>query len=322
MPLISIIIPVYNAQDWLKPCIESIIHQSYTNIEIILVNDGSTDNSGTILDNYARQDSRITVKDKPNGGPSAARNLGIDIARGEYLIFVDADDELHPDMVRHLYAVHQQTNADICCGCTVYKQSYTFKPFSHERINVIDSATAIERTLYQQPNYYPSAWNTLYRKELFNGLRFAEGLRYEDLDFFYKIFIRANKIGYTNQITYFYRENRASYINTWSNARLDVLYVVDNLLQYMQANGGPNLQRAARDRRFSAYYNMFVLATQHGEYSTANRCWPTIKQNRLSEIFNPKVRIKNKAGAIVALFGKQFATMIVKAIAGLHRSRG
>jgi glycosyltransferase involved in cell wall biosynthesis len=303
MHLVSVIVPIYNAHKWLRLCVDSVLSQTYTNLEIILVDDGSTDLSSEICDDYAKTDQRITVIHKKNGGLSSARNAGIDVATGQLITFVDADDELHPEMIAHLLNVHQQTHADICCGQFIRSSNHQFKALTNAKFKVYCPSKAIELTLYQKKGFANSACNTLYNTKLFSTLRFTEGIGYEDLDFFYKIYAKANKIGYTNCITYFYRNNSDSYLNTWSTSRLDVLMVVDNIVNYMDSNASKNLQRAAIDRCFSAYYNIFVLANIHQEADIIRRCWGTIKRYRISTLLNPHVRLKNKLGALLSYGG-------------------
>lgn len=312
MPKVTLIVPVYNVQRWLRPCVNSIMRQTFEDWHLILVDDGSTDSSPKLCDYFASLSPRITVIHKPNGGPSSARNAGLDAATGDFIYFADADDQVHPELLSLLLNEQEATDADICTAANVNVEQYEFKPVTFGKYEVFTPTKAIEQTLYQTGKLWCSACNMLYRRSLFDNLRFTEGTRYEDLDFFYKIFERANKIAYTNQVTYHYRANPESYINTWSAGRLDVLNVVDKLADYMAEHGTPDLQTAAADRRFSAYYNIFTLATANNEQAVADRCWAVIKQRRISELLNPHVRPKNKLGALVALFGRKFTELIIK----------
>jgi glycosyltransferase involved in cell wall biosynthesis len=288
------------------------MRQTFDDWHLILVDDGSTDSSPKLCDYYASLTHRITVIHKPNGGLSSARNAGLDIADAEFVIFIDSDDEVHPDLISLLLKMQSETGADICTASNVNQTEYTFKPIHDEDYTIYTPNKAIETTLYQREGLVNSACNILYKRELFDDLRFTEGIGYEDLDFFYKIYSKANKIAHTKQITYLYRANPTSYINTWSKSRLDVLTVVDTIVDYMTNHGTPELQRAAADRRFSAYYNIFNLATVNNEQAIADRCWQVIKEQRINELLDVHVRPKNKIGALTSLLGRKITEQIIK----------
>lgn len=206
-PLISVIVPVYNVGQTLERCVNSIIAQSYTALEIILVNDGSTDHSGEICDNYKLLDNRIQVIHKINGGLSSARNTGIDHANGVYLCFIDSDDWIHADYVKTLYDLCITYNADISsCQCVVV---------SSENISLEKCAKA-DAQLTQSDfwrlcltNHSVSvyAWNKLYRKELFTHIRYPEGRLYEDIVPMFQLVKKASIFAVTYQTLYYYFDN-------------------------------------------------------------------------------------------------------------------
>lgn len=172
--LISVIIPVYKVEKYLDECIQSVINQTYKNLEIILVDDGSPDNCGKICDEYAKKDNRIKVIHKENGGLSSARNAGLDIARGEYISFIDSDDYVSKDFIKNMSI--QMANADlIICGMkNVYKEDEK----CDEKENVViknETLTFIEanqKLIKPKNEIYVTACNKLYRRELFDNLRF------------------------------------------------------------------------------------------------------------------------------------------------------
>jgi glycosyltransferase involved in cell wall biosynthesis len=314
MSKVSIIVPVYNTQQWLRLCVDSIVCQSVADWQLILVDDGSTDASPAICDEYAARHPRVNVIHKPNGGLSSARNAGLDVADGEFVIFIDSDDEVHPDLISLLLTMQSATDADICSASFVNRETYTFRQLHNEKFAVYTPEQAIATTLYQRKGLVNSVCNVLYKRHLFHSMRFTEGIGYEDLDFFYKIYAKANVIAHSSQVTYLYRANPTSYINTWSKSRLDVLTVTDRLVDYMSTHGSVELQKAAADRRFSAYFNIFNLATINNEPAVAQRCWKVIAERRLGELLNPNVRLKNKLGALVALCGRRFTAWIAKRV--------
>lgn len=179
--LVSVIVPVYNVENYLKKCINSIINQTYKNLEIILVDDGSTDKSGKICDEYKLKDKRIKVIHKDNGGLSDARNFGLDVATGEYITFVDSDDFINSKMIEDFYNAIIKFNCDIVFGKTKNYSNYEQREESLKRC--IDSAilkTKEECLKNININIYNTAYPKLYKSFIFKNLRFPKGINYED----------------------------------------------------------------------------------------------------------------------------------------------
>lgn len=202
---VSVIIPVYKVEKYLKRCIESVVNQSYKNIEIILVNDGSPDKCGEICDSYARIDSRIKVIHKENGGLSSARNAGLDIASGEYIMFVDSDDWIEEnslekldkymnmsyDIINFKFSFVKEGSKNIIELQSDIKESYEC-----DLISYIDKLFSGELDFF--------IWNKLYKKGLFNEVKFPEGRNYEDLATIYKLYFKAKNIIVTDYSLYKY----------------------------------------------------------------------------------------------------------------------
>ena len=175
-PLISVVVPVYKVEKYLKKCVESILVQSYTNLEIILVDDGSPDNCGKLCDEFSKMDSRICVIHKQNGGLSSARNAGIDIAQGEYIGFIDSDDTIEPYMYEKLYdAIHNdKTKLAVCAVNYVYESGEVLRKKSTGRDMTFDFYHAmIEMNTHRI--FDMGAWSKLYHRDLFDDLRFPVG---------------------------------------------------------------------------------------------------------------------------------------------------
>lgn len=228
--LISIIVPVYNVEKYLNRCVESILAQTYDNLEIILVDDGSPDNCGNICDEYAKKDSRIIVLHKTNGGLSDARNRGINIAKGKYIGFVDSDDYIEKDMFEILYNLCKENNADISMisykeienGIIINENSkYTNKIFEYNNIEAIKELLKDEKI----KNY---AWNKLYKKELFDEIEYPINMAYEDVGTTYKLFEKAKKIMWDDIPKYNYIRRSTSIVskNTYKNLKdfIDLSY--------------------------------------------------------------------------------------------------
>lgn len=214
-PLISVIVPIYKVERYLNACVDSIVNQTYSNLEIILVDDGSPDRCPEICDEYARHDNRIKVIHQENGGLSAARNSGIDVARGEFLTFIDSDDFVAKNYVELLYDGMLKFDADISIAsfCTFTKedeleiQSNELPFFEITRDECFRRYGSLNAELSMP---FISACNKLYKKDFFASIRFPIGKLYEDAFTTYKIIDKAKKIVFTPSKLYFYRINPQS----------------------------------------------------------------------------------------------------------------
>ena len=205
--LISVVVPVYNVEHYLKKCVDSICHQTYRNLEIILVDDGSTDCSGSLCDEFATSDSRIRVIHKSNGGLSDARNAGMELASGEWWMFVDSDDYIAPDTAETLLlaAVENHCEIAVCNMMRIYedgKQEPFYCPVTEPTIWAGEQRF---ETLRQ-----PSVCNKLFRADLFKELRFPKRKFYEDTFVYHVLAHRANRIALTGLSGYYYLSRRES----------------------------------------------------------------------------------------------------------------
>lgn len=218
MNKISVIVPCYKVEEYLPQCIDSIIGQTYKNLEIILVDDGSPDKCPLICDEYAQKDSRIKVIHKENGGLSSARNAGLDIATGDYIAFVDSDDWLELDMYETLYNLINNYNVDIAvCDIVKFSNDVNVKDGDDgEDVLVITSPKdAFMHQFYEKPCIRFEVWNKLFRREIVSDIRFKEGQIYEDIYFDKCVFQRINRIAYIPKYKYCYRINRPGGTNSF-----------------------------------------------------------------------------------------------------------
>ena len=230
--MVSVIIPVYNVAQYLPECIESVIAQTYKDIEIILVDDGSTDNSGIICDEYAKKDNRIKVVHKPNGGLSSARNAGIDICSGEYITFIDSDDYIADDMIEQLYIALYKTESDISV-CN-FQSKLPLDEDNDFKVKTYSSMQALKEILLER-KFCTSAWAKLYKTKLFSTVRYPEGLIYEDYATTYKLFDIASGIAHINTAKYYYRYNPESITKAnFKNNQLDYFTVSDKLISFLE----------------------------------------------------------------------------------------
>lgn len=219
MDLISVIIPIYKVEKYLKKCINSVLNQTYSNLEIILVDDGSPDNCRKICDNYKKKDKRIKVIHKKNGGLSDARNKGIAIAQGKYISFIDSDDYIEKNMIELLYNNLKKENADISI-CNYYtfneeqeKLEKESPDTAKQEIEIFNSQSALKK-LMSKNSFGDYAWNKLYSAKLFSKVKYPVGKKMEDLGTTYKLFLLSNKIVYTNKKLYNYLQRNGSIANS------------------------------------------------------------------------------------------------------------
>lgn len=235
-PIISVIVPVYNVESYLSDCIDSIRSQTFSDYELLLVDDGSTDTSGKMCDEYALSDDRIRVIHQKNSGLSEARNTGIDLAVGEYITFIDSDDLISNDYLELLYDTAKKYDADIAQGdftrsiqilgstnssyaCAVYEQfSVAFHEYLH--MGIVEKA----------------AWAKLYRAELFDGIRYPTGKVYEDSYTTFKLLYRMKRMVCVPKYIYYYRINDTGIMkSTFSMKRFDILDIRNEMYQFLQS---------------------------------------------------------------------------------------
>lgn len=225
MPKISVIVPIYNTESYLKECLDSIINQTLLDIEIILINDGSTDNSSIIMKEFKEKDSRIIIINQKNQGQGEARNVGIKLAKAPYLAFVDSDDIIHPKMLEKLYSKILLDNSDIV-KCTYTRELNNF--FTNENYKTINFNT---KDKYFKEilsiNYLSLIWDGLYKKNLFtkNHL-FFKNMVYEDAELLFKLVYNSKKLSYIQDTLYFWRETNNSTSRSINKKQIDDIFKV------------------------------------------------------------------------------------------------
>jgi len=207
--VISIIVPIYNTRAYLEQCIESVLNQTYKDFELILIDDGSTDDSLAICNKYKANDSRIKVYSKDNGGQGSARNLGLDVAQGDYITFVDSDDWVLPQLLQVLYDNLILNQADISC-CGVYSNEDGSDKKNDSTLVIENNIEAISSFVRNKGCINHSPVAKLFKKETFSGVRFIELRGFEDAGTMYKPFVNANKVVAQNVSLYYYYQRADS----------------------------------------------------------------------------------------------------------------
>lgn len=256
-PLVSVIVPVYNVQDYLAECINSIIRQNYTHFELLLVDDGSTDNSGMLCEQYRKKDNRIKVIHKKNGGLSDARNYGIDKALGEYLTFIDSDDYVSEIYLNALVNTAIHNNADIVqVEFTREKNRLASKSAFG---NKIYNPTEALKSMLTLQRVQVNAWAKLYHAKLFDGVRYPVGKINEDNLTTYKTLIRANKVACCSDYLYYYRVNSAGIMNSQFNEkRFDILNAPDETAAFLGS-------QSSQFKEELEYYRMRIAMRLYNE---------------------------------------------------------
>ncbi len=236
MKSVSVIVPVYNTSEYLPECLDSLISQSLQDIEIVCVNDGSTDRSPEILKDYAdKYPDRIKLINQENAGLSEARNAGIAASTGEYLGFVDSDDFVSPDMFRLLYekAVSRGFDMAVCDIAYVFRDK-TKTVSSNIPSDALD-ACAVRETM---PGVYPTVWNKLFKRELFEtGIRFKKGIWYEDFEFLYRLYPHIQSIGTVRMPLYFYRQRPGGITGVYDDRLYQFITNFNGIIGYYRENG-------------------------------------------------------------------------------------
>lgn len=279
---ISVIVPVYNVEKYLNRCVDSILMQTYRNMEIILVDDGATDSSGVICDEYAQKDSRIRVIHKENGGLSDARNAGIEAAKGQYFCFIDSDDYIDPEMLEVLYHLITDNEADISvCGIRDCFDSGKCFQSSENKQFVILGKEAL-RYILEGKYLYGSICNKLICRELCQDHRFVKGKTYEDAFFIPELFLRAKKVAATTKSYYNYW-HRSDSITTkpFSQKNMDVVEAYEYTYQVVQ-RCCPELIDVAMFRLYWAHFvvlDKMLVAENYKELPQFKPVWRFLKKN-------------------------------------------
>lgn len=306
--LVTIVIPVYNLEQYISVCVDSVLQQTYRNIEILIVDDGSTDASPMICDEFAKKDSRVRVIHKKNEGLSVVRNIGAKEAKGKYIAHIDGDDILMPTYIEHLLSLLVEYNADI--------SMCSFVPFmdgdeipkgkvqnSRENIKIMTKEQALETFLYQK-YFTSSTWGKLFKKELLLRVEFVYGSMCEDMDSIYKLIHYSDKVVYSSKIQYFYRQRLGSIVHTCLLKReKDCIEAADGMVKFIEGYYF-NLRHAVYSKCFSSNIQILLTIPFYEVYDSRHKnVIDNIKKYRKDVLLNSKARIVSRGCALVSYFG-------------------
>ncbi len=311
-PLISVIIPVYNVEKYIRQCLNSIIAQTYTNLEIILVDDGSTDNSGKICDEYAKKDNRIKVIHKQNEGLPSARNVALKVCSGQYVGFVDSDDHISSDMYEYLYNLITENNADISmCNMFIEKNEQRIKS------NIIDTLykCVTQEEFFKFP-CWRVVWNKLYRSSLLRNFSFTSGISYgEDTLFLFEVITHSDKMAIGNKQKYYYRENSSSITHKFNKRNMQYLDIEKRIMDYAKVNNLPQLYKQALDARMNAAGTWLKqIAEQDIEYRESVRQLTNFIRSNLKYFFACSMKLSKRCFVLIGCINFTLAKMIYRII--------
>ena len=312
-PLISVIVPIYNVELYLRECVNSIINQTYSNIEIILVNDGSTDSCLDICKELEILDQRIILLDKPNGGLSDARNFALDCIKGDYITFVDSDDFIRENYIETLYNLIVKYN---CLISSIGKIEFIDTPVNSENkdvsVKILSKREAIKNIL-QETNLTTSAWGKLYKSNLFTNVRFPKGQLYEDLSTIYKIFDQVEQMAFYNIPLYYYRRNPNSIMNSKFRVQnMDFVNAHNDIIKYVERKF-PDLLLYAQNRktRYACSFLIRSFCQGFNDPEIIAELRQIIKEN-IYNFLKSNYSLKKKIFAIAECFMPKFTKEIIK----------
>lgn len=269
MPRISVIVPVYNVEKYLNKCIDSILEQTFTDFELILIDDGSPDQCGMICDAYAAGDSRVKVIHQNNKGLSGARNTGIDQMKGDYVTFIDSDDYIHPEMLERFWRAAREQDADVCvCQFVRVTEDKTeFQTTPEMNMRAYSGREACFQLYSENGVAFTTAWGKLYRSILWNNIRYPEGKIHEDEATTYKLLYASNVVTELEDTLYFYRQNPNGIMASLSIKRYDGIEALRERMKFFKKHHETELVRLTKRLYDIARVGLLLKMREGGVYS-------------------------------------------------------
>ena len=305
-PLITVIVPAYKVETYLPICVESIISQTYKNIEIILVDDGSPDQCGAICDEYALKDNRIRVLHKENGGLSSARNAGMKVMKGKFVTFIDSDDYVGPFYVEHLFDALKKANADLAVSWfaevnegdkidTSGKENLS----GYEKLNQKQS---FQHLLYQD-GIETSAWGKLYKSDLIGGILYPEGKLYEDIPVTSQYILKSKSVALIRNVDYYYLQRKASIqYQSFNLKKMDGIYHIETMVADV-IEKYPELKSSAYCRELSCACNLLFQIPRNDTSGCRDYLWNIVLRTRKTVMKDRRARKKAKMAAGLSYLG-------------------
>ena len=314
MTKVSVIVPVYNVEQYLEKCLNSLVNQDFSDYEIIIVNDGSLDNSEKIINKYKKQYKFVKAYKKKNGGLSSARNYGLKYAKGEYISFIDSDDWVESNMLKEMYEKAISQNFDI----VVSDIKYIYKDHDMIVTSKVDKDLLTKEDIRKNMiDFFPTACNKIFKKELFDKVKFKVGFLYEDVEFMYRLFPHLNSIGVIKESYYNYLQRENAITSTFDSR---VLHYIDNwngLIEYYKNEGFYNYYKKELEYCYVRYIygtmvkNMLNFTdfneVQNGVDLAIKNVKDNFKNYRLNKYFYKSIK-----GLYLVLFNRRLIKYMYK----------
>ena len=312
--LLTVIVPVFRVENYIRKCLDSIINQTYKNLEIILIDDGSDDKSGVICDEYADKDKRIIVIHKENQGVSSARNKGLDIAKGEYITFVDPDDWIEMDLYENMIKNFNSLNADMSiCGIENEYKNISLVEFNKKCVLELDNENAV-RCLLNNKYFYGGVTNKVFRKNIISGTRFNSDIYIgEDLLFTLEVMIRCNLIVFSAEPGYHYLQRKASAMNLINVKKRKTELLAYKFVYKLIEEKLPRLKYIAWEKLLCKNIEISFLILQSINYRY-QEALVLIRKNLINIIKNKNISFTTKLEGIIICFPKTLAYIICHVI--------
>lgn len=316
--LISVIVPVYNVAKYLDACVVSIQRQTYTYLEILLIDDGSTDESGSICDRYALEDKRIRVIHQKNAGLSAARNKGISVCKGEYISFVDSDDFINRSFIESMYKVMAESGCDLVCmeaarfydGDEKKVYSYWKQIDNQKRYYTVYSSEQMLNIAFYQKLSVTDAQLKLYKKRLFQNVEFPVGRYYEDLATTYLFILYSNRVAVIHHQLYAYRFRKSSIMtSTFNDKCLDCIWVGKKLVNDIEVMV-PQLRKAAYCAAFRINRIVFPKIAFRNKIQKS-KVWNELSAYRKTVMLDSEAQKYERLLALTSYCGQYFFTGMI-----------
>lgn len=316
---ISVIVAIYNVEKYLNKCIDSILNQTFKNLEIILIDDGSTDSCPKICDEYLKKDSRIKVIHKKNGGLSDARNTGIKLATGDYIGFVDGDDYVKNSLYETLYNACVNNNCEIAV-CGLIRKYSDREVFSQTNQEIIFDKNEAFENLILGNYFHDYAVDKLYKKDLFNGIEYPVGKIYEDVYTTYKLLYKANRVIYLDVPLYYYVQRNDSILRKWFDKKqFDQLDALNEIRKFIAANLCENLDKILEIRETNIKCRIIfdivcnkIFNSVNDYDNRAKQLLSQIRRGWISKISNKHIHSLSRVVLCLSLFGYFFIYNLFK----------
>ena len=310
---ISIIVPIYHVEKYLRRCLDSILGQTYKNFELLLVDDGSPDNCGAICDEYAQRDSRIKVIHKENGGLSSARNVALDVATGDYVMFVDSDDWVEPDFCMQALRMIDEHNVQVVAfghRCVSADNGEIQNRITKEP-RIVDSSEAIRHLILRDDAIYNFSWNKIYKRSLFENIRYPLGLLHEDDAVTYQLIAKAKKIYVSDVILYNYLIRKDSISGIWFYPKA----VVDRFTIYVKRLEDvkticPENTEIQMIQTANEAVEGFVYLDKNGKYGSSLEEMRAFLSKNKDAIMKSHVSFRQKSKLVIYYYARTFLPMI------------